>query len=123
MGDILKDRYTNSQLAELISHQEFLEADYFLFMRTVSQNETMEYIGDVWCPRACVLLERPPSYILKAESKRFLEHMLPATGLGDADTFVKNFSSKHGVFKRYFQSGWKDDPLEYFDTKKLGQRK
>ena len=123
MGDILKDRYTNSQLAELISHQEFLEADYFLFMRTVSQNETMEYIGDVWCPRACVLLERPPSYILKAESKRFLEHMLPATGLGDADTFVKNFSSKHGVFKRYFHSGWKDDPLEYFDTKKLGQRK
>lgn len=123
MGDMLKDRYTNSQLTELISHQEFLEADYFLFMRTVSQQENLEYPGDVWCPRACVWLDRPPSYILKAESKRFLEHMLPATGFSDGDTFIKNFSSKHGVFTRYFQSGWKDDPLEYFDTKKLGQRK
>lgn len=123
MGDVLEDRYTNSQLAELISHQDFLEADYFLFMRTISQNTDLKYLSNVWCPRACVLLNRPPSYIVKAESKRFLEHMLPATGFSDAGTFVQNFSSKHGVFTRYFQSGWKDDPLEYFDTKKLGQRK
>mgnify|MGYP001602511227 CR=1 FL=1 len=123
MADVLKDRYTNSQLNELISHQEFLEADYFLFMRTVSHQDILEYLKDVWCPRACVWLDRPPSYILKSESKRFLEHMLPATGFSDADIFIQNFSSKHGVFTRCFRSGWKDDPLEYFDTKKLGQRK
>jgi hypothetical protein len=123
MGDMLKERFTNSQLSQLLSHKDFLEADYFLFMRTVSHDENPKYLYDVWCPRACVWLEHVPSYIVKAESKRFLAAMLPATGFSDEASFKENFIKKHGVFTRYFSTGWKDDPLEDFDLNKLGTRK
>jgi len=123
MGDMLKERFTNSQLSQLLSHKDFLEADYFLFMRTVSHDENPKYLHDVWCPRACVWLKHTPSYIIKAESKRFLAAMLPATGFSDEASFKENFIKKHGAFTRYFSAGWKDDPLEDFDLNKLGTRK
>lgn len=123
MGDIIKERFTNSELSQLLSHKEFLEADYFLFMRTVCHIEDVQYLRGVWCPRACVWLERAPSYIIKAESKRFLAAMLPATGFSDEANFKENLINKHGAFTKYFSSGWKDDPLESQDLKKLGTRK
>ena len=123
MGDIIKERFTNSELSQLLSHKELLEADYFLFMRTVCHIDDAQHLYGVWCPRACVWLERAPSYIIKAESKRFLATMLPATGFSDEASFKENLINKHGAFTRYFSSGWKDDPLEFQDLEKLGTRK
>lgn len=123
MGDIIKERFTNSELSQLLSHKELLEAGYFLFMRTVCHIDDAQHLYGVWCPRACVWLERAPSYIIKAESKRFLATMLPATGFSDEASFKENLINKHGAFTRYFSSGWKDDPLEFQDLEKLGTRK
>lgn len=123
MGDVLKERFTNSQLSQLLSHKDFLEADYFLFMRTVCHTGDTQRLHDVWCPRACVWLDRAPSYVIKAESRRFLASMLPATGFSDETTFKQNLIQKHGAFTTYFASGWKDDPLEDFDLNKLGTRR
>jgi len=120
---IIKERFTNSELSQLLSHKELLEADYFLFMRTVCHIDDAQHLYGVWCPRACVWLERAPSYIIKAESKRFLATMLPATGFSDEASFKENLINKHGAFTRYFSSGWKDDPLEFQDLEKLGTRK
>lgn len=123
MGDMIKERFTNSQLSQLLSHKDFLEADYFLFMRTVCHNENIEYLYDVWCPRACVWLKHTPSYIVKAERKRFLDAMLPATGFSNEAIFKENFIKKHEAFTRYFSSGMKRDPLDSYDLNNLGTRR
>ena len=128
MGDILKDRFTNSQLSELLSHKEFLEGDYFLFMRTVS-HETIEtlqssqYFYNVWAPWSCVWLDHIPNYVVRAQSWKFLEKMLPATGFSNRDEFIQNFKQKNSIFTRYFFSGDKTNPIEYFDVDKLGKLK
>jgi hypothetical protein len=123
MADMLKDRFTNSELSELISHKEFLEADYFLFMRTVCHEQEVKYLYNVWCPRASVWLDHPPGYVVRAESTRFLERMLPATGFSKQEEFISNLKAKHGAFEQYFRSSWKDSPLRWFDLNKLGTRK
>ena len=124
MGDMLKERFTNTELSELLTHKEFLEADYFLFMRTVCHSEDLESMYNIWCPRASVLLDHVPWYLPKAESMRFLLRMLPATGFEKPEQFVESFKANHGAFEAYFRSGiWKRDPLGYFDLSKLGSRK
>ena len=45
MADYIKDRFENSDLSKLISHKDFLEADYFLFMRTVCKEDS---IYNIW---------------------------------------------------------------------------
>lgn len=123
MADMIKERFTNTELSELMSHKEFLEADYFLFMRTVCHEEDTKYLYNVWCPRASIWLDHPPSYVVKAESVRFLQRILPATGFVTWEEFVEKLKLKHGSFEKYFSSGWKDSPLQYFDLNKLGTRK
>ncbi len=122
MADLIKDRYTQSELASLIDHREFVEADYFLFMRTVCYEEDLQYLATVWCPRSCVWLDRPPSYIVRAESKKILNIISEAAGFKNAGEFVERFKKHHHVFERYFRSGFKDDPLSYYDLNKLGTR-
>ncbi len=122
VGDLIKERFTNTELSELITHKEFLEADYFLFMKTVCKKENLNSLWDVWCPRSCVWLEWIPSYIAKAESKRFLRKIVKATGFTNNEDFIQRFKSNHPIFTRYFSNGLKDDPLEYFDLTKLGTR-
>ena len=123
MGDMIQERFNNGELSQSLPHKEFLEADYFLFLKTVCHAEDIQYLHGVWCPRACVWLSHTPSYIIKAESRRFLNTMLPATGFDKMEDFKQNFLNKHGAFTRYFSSGFKDDPLRFQDLEKLGTRK
>lgn len=123
MANLLKERFTQSQLSELMQHKEFLEADYLLFMRTACLGEDLQDFYHVWCPRSCVWLDRPPSYIVKSESKRFLEKIVRATGFEKTEEFVENLKRSHSMFTEYFRSGWKRDPLEYFDLNRIGTRR
>lgn len=123
MADFLKERLTKYKLSQLIEHSQFMEADYFLFMRTVCHQENLESLYGVWCPRSCVYLNSAPSYIMKSESKRFLEKVVKATGFEKSEEFVEKFKKSHSVFTRYFSRGWKDDPLEFFDVNKMGTRR
>jgi hypothetical protein len=44
MADLLKDRFTLSELSQLLRHNEFMEADYFLFARTVCHEDDPQYL-------------------------------------------------------------------------------
>jgi len=119
MADMLEERYTQTELASLINHQEFLEADYFLFIRSICHESSR------WCPRSCLYLDKVPTYILKAESKRFLRKISNGTGISEESEFIEKLENKHRQFEQCFSSkgAWIDSPLEYFDFKRLGTRK
>lgn len=121
-ADLLKDRFANSELSKLVKHQEFMEADYLLFMRTVCHAQNLQHLGDVWCPRSGVYLKGPPSYIVKAESKRFLEVLTKVVGFENTDRFVNAFKLGHNAFRTFF-GVFADDPLGRYDLDKLGTRR
>ncbi|MGC1121259.1 MAG: SIR2 family protein [Candidatus Methanofastidiosia archaeon] len=122
MADLLKERFTQDELSHLITHKEFLEADYFLFMRTISHEENPENSWDIWWPRSCVYLKWVPTYLVKAESKRFLEMLTKAIGFDRPEEFVRNFSRGSSVFTRPRFNPWRIDPLANFDFSRLGIR-
>lgn len=119
MADTIKERFTKSELSRLISHKDFIEADYFLFMRTVCHTEDDKYLFGVWNPRSCVYLSRPPSYIIKAISSRFLDGLTKAAGFNDNREFVEKFKNNHVLCQRFFSDLFRD-PLEQFDLDKIG---
>lgn len=124
MADFIRDRFTSSELAELIEHKEFMEADYFLFMRTAChKKDESEHYGDIWAPRSCLYIEKPPVYILKSESKRFLAQIVRAAGFEKEDEFIEQFKKRHSIFGLYFRRAvFKDNPIDNFDLNKLGTR-
>jgi hypothetical protein len=124
MADIIRDRFTNSELAELIDHKEFMEADYFLFMRTTChKKDDSEHYRDIWAPRSCIFIEKPPVYILKSESKRFLMQIARATGFENEEEFIGQFKKRHSIFGLFFRKAiFKDNPIDSYDLNKLGTR-
>lgn len=120
MADLIKERFVQSELSELITQKEFLEADYFLFMRTVCHIDNLKYLRDLWYPYSCVHLNKPPRYIVKAESKRFLENLVKATSFDRSEEFIEKLISNHSVFEQIFRFNI-IDPLEaYYDLAKIG---
>jgi len=119
---LFKERFTQSELSQLIEHKEFLEADYFLFVRTVCHVDNLEYLSNTWCPRSCIYLKIPPKFIVKAQSKRFLGKLAKAAGFDKNDEFLEKLKKSHSVFTKYFRVPLIDDPLEDFDLTNLGTR-
>jgi len=127
MADLLKERFTSGDLSQLISHNKFLEADYFLFMRSICGDKKTEdpllYKPSPWCPRSCIYLTWPPSYIVKAESKKYLEKLFKAVGPEKREDFIENFKKNNIIFEKCF-SNWifSSNPLEDYDLNKIGTR-
>ncbi|MBP2045185.1 SIR2 family protein [Methanobacterium aggregans] len=117
MADMICERFTQTELSKLITHKQFMEADYFLFMRTICQDVKN------WIPRSCVYLEEePPSYINRALSQGFLDKLSEASGFADSKDFARKLEATHNKFDELFDFNL-ESPLYYFDFNQLGSRK
>ncbi len=118
-ADIIRERFTETELTNLITHKEFMEADYFLFMRSVCQE--LKYS---WNPQSCVYLDKTPSYIEMAISNDFLEKLSKAAGFHNFNDFINQLAKNHGEFGNYFRNApFKRNPLTFFNFEKFGSRK
>ena len=127
MADLLKERFTNGDLSQLISHNKFLEADYFLFIRSICGEKKTEdpllYKPSLWCPRSCIYLKWVPSYVVKAENKKYLEKLIKAVGLEKNEDFINNFRKNNPIFEKCFRNWiFSHNPLEDYDFNKIGMR-
>jgi len=117
VSDILKERYENSNLSQLLTHKEFMEADYFLYLKSLCLK------GNLWCPRSCVYLYHPPIYILKSESKYFLSNFIKALNLDNKEALGNLLKNGIASYRECFSGAiFLDNPLEYFDIDKLDTR-
>lgn len=126
MSDMLKDRFTNSDLSKLLTHRDFMEADYFLFLRSLCNQEQLKNTSYInfWCPRSCVWLHKIPKYILKSESKCFLSKFVRALNIKDIEDFKILLKNSFVKYKECFRDAiFLDNPLEDFNLSILGTRK
>lgn len=119
VSDILKERFVNSNLSQILTHRAFMEADYFLFLKSLCfQGATL------WCPKSCVYLHRPPIYIQKSESKYFLNNFIKSLNLDNREGLSKLIKNSIDEYGKCFRSAiFLDNPLGNFEIDKLGTRK
>lgn len=126
MSDMLKDRFTNSDLSKLLTHRDFMEADYFLFLRSLCNQEQLEIAFNInfWCPRSCVYLYNTPRYVLKSESQFFLNQFIKALGLKNIEDLTKLLKNSFSKYEKCFSNTmFLNNPLENFNLNILGTRK
>ena len=116
---MLKDRFLNSNLSKLLTHRDFMEADYFLFLKSLCRQEKL-----CWCPRSCVYLYKTPRYILKSESQFFLNQFIKALSLKNSEDLTKLVKNSFTKYEKCFSNAiFIDIPLEDFDLNRLGNKK
>ena len=121
-ADILKERFSDTRISELIEFQEFMDADYFIFIQTLchTSDPIYAYGSEIWVPHSCIHLDKIPGYIIRAESKRFLEILANSSGCSKPDLFVDKLKISSDLVHKMWPYGFYHGPLAYYNFEKLG---
>ncbi|MEB3342478.1 hypothetical protein [Okeania sp.] len=78
-SEILNQRHTNGKIAEIVPMQQFIEADFFLFI--LSESNTKDDSDSYWHGWSLLYMEQIPKYLLEAREVDFAKQLLPPLGL------------------------------------------
>ncbi|MHC4474589.1 MAG: hypothetical protein ACYTEL_03015 [Planctomycetota bacterium] len=121
-ADTLKARHSEGDLAEFVPMQAFMEADYFLFLRSVLTPDKPEW-GDMWKPWSTIYMgSNAPAFLGQATQKSYAERLLRPLGVPNIEKLKELLPKRAGMVAHVFGDGfWCDlNPLEYFDVNKIG---
>jgi hypothetical protein len=120
-SQVLKERHQQEEIGSLLSWQQFMEADYLLFLRGQLQHQENDH-SLVWRPWSNLYLRNPPGYLLRAVSKREAERLLPVLSVPDIQTLRTRLAHRAGHLRRLFPNGLWDHPLDESNVATIGTR-
>jgi hypothetical protein len=121
-ADILNERHTTGGLAAVMPMDQFVAADYFLFLLgELKREEDNGFIE--WRPWSALYLKRAPIFLRAADHRDVAAHLLQIFGVPDGDEFRRRFSERAGrladLFNRsggFWSSPVRDADVQYFGT-------
>jgi hypothetical protein len=119
-ADILKERFIDKKISDLIEFEDFMEADYFIFIHTLCHESDLSNPREIWYPFSSIYLDKPPAYIIKAENKRFLDILAKSCSCENPDEFIKRLKISSDLIHRMWPHGFYFGPLTYYNIEKLG---
>lgn len=116
-ADVLNKRHKESSLAKIVPAQSFMEADFFLYLAIPHAQLAM---GN-WHPWSALYLDRPPSYLDKAASRRFAEQLLTPLNVPNVKALRDRVSYCISRLRESYRDG-SHEFLEGFDPQIIGSR-
>jgi len=111
-ADILKQRHAEGELAKVVPMQQFMDGDYFLFLRSAFRQEELKW-RQIWKPWSTIFMgSNPPRYLLQAVRKSYARKLLGALGIDTIETFRSKLVE--------LKAGQR--PLEDFNPQTIGSR-
>lgn len=123
-GNMLYDRHATGELAKVVSAEQFVEADYFLFLRDLLKPATAPRWID-WRAWSTVHIGKPASFLHQAVRGEVAEQLARALGLPDVPTLRSRLTERRDTLTSMWTYGYNSpwfDPLERFDIDSIGNR-
>jgi hypothetical protein len=90
-AELLRERHSEG-LATLALLKHFMEADYFLYLRSVVKR-FRDSNFPLWYPWSAIFLDRTPQFLPIAVSRQYAERLLPAFGAGTVEQLRASFGA------------------------------
>jgi hypothetical protein len=118
--DIFTKRHTEGELAKLIPMQQFMETDFFLFLRAFQKEE----LGHLWSWEAWSTLKmtQAPRYLLEASRAKYAQQLLRPLGVKDIETLRVCVAQGAAKLRQRHGSLYPFHPLGNFDPQTIGNR-
>jgi len=121
-ADLLNKRHSEGDLGKLVPMQQFMEADYFLFLRGFQEEHTFSD-WSTWRPWSALYLHMVPSYIQDAVRLKNAEKLLAPMGVKDIDELKTLLSEEAPRLAQLYRNGFWDHPISSFDVTTIGSRR
>ena len=120
-ADILNRRHTEGDLAKVVPMREFMEADYFLYLRGFQEEHTYSEFS-TWRPLSGLYLRMVPSFIQEAVRTKNAEKLLGPMKLKNIEELKVLLSQQAPLLEKMYSRGFWDHPLAAFDIASIASR-
>src|SRR5258708_8405472 len=121
---LLYERHSKGDLAKLVPIEQFIEADYFLFLRVSLSPETPPQWIE-WRAWSTVNMQNPARFLRESVRSAFAQQLARALGLPDIPTLRSRLTERQNALTNIWTYGFYSpwfDPLERFDIGTIGSR-
>lgn len=120
-ADLLKTRHVEGGLAAVMPFDEFMSADFFLYLFGVLPTNDVSSISVRWRPWSILYLEHTPMFITDAKQPRIASQLASVFQLSNANDFKKRLEERGPLINKFFgfMSGWRY-PVRADDVANIG---
>ena len=112
-ADLLRERHTEGPISQIAPFDQFLDADFFLFLRKDTN----------WRPWSAIWLgSRVPRFLIKASSAKYAEKMFRPLKIQSLDELRELIREKVEFLHRFYGAFQGFFPLEDFNHNSLGSK-
>jgi hypothetical protein len=120
-ADILNERHSKGDLAGVLPFDEFADADFFLYLRSLLPLE--KFTGDIpWKPWSVLYLRGTPRFLLRAQLATEGERVARALAVPSVSELKKRLRERGPRVEILYRHGWWDYPVREEDIEKIGSR-
>lgn len=117
--DVLSERHIQGILATAIPMEQFVAADYFLFLRAQLQPvEASRWIA--WIPWSVSSMQHPPRYIREAIKVKGVQKLLLTLDIEDIHTLRTRLAERTPIIRELWPRAFWHDGLSSFDFTTIG---
>ncbi len=121
-ADILNERHTTGGLAGILPMEEFVEADYFLFLMGELPPDAGSDFSFVWRPWSTIYLHGTPMFLRNAERKQIANELMKLVRINSTEEFRQRFTDRAYRLRELFHNTFWDEPIRHDDIQKFGTR-
>lgn len=116
-ADLLRDRHSEGELGDLVTMQQFMEADFFLFLRSVLHPTPSGFSG--WRPWSTIYMHEA-QFLREACYEQYARNLLAPLGIGDIQTLRRGVLDARSELMRVFSQAAFYNPLTGLDPTAIG---
>ena len=120
-ADLLHKRHSTDELGKVLPERQFIDADYFLFLRSVLPPAEDPTYAE-WEPWSALYLKHVPGYLIDARKSRFAARFLTALGVDGAEQFRDRFKQRNKLLKQLFRGSPHFFPLHEYNPSDIARR-
>jgi len=109
--NLLVERHSTGELGKLVPIKQFVEADYFLFLRAQIQPPTATKWPS-WMPWSSLHIHEVPHFLSKAKYIKYAQQLLTSLGVVDIPTLRTRLVERTGSLEQ----GWGYIPTRPWDN-------
>ena len=121
-SDLLNERHTTGGLAAIMPMNEFIAADYFLFLLAELPPEEAPDVRYHWRPWSALYLKGTPMFLRAGEQKRVADEILKLFNISGAEEFKRRFLERASRLEEMFSGGFWLEPIREDDITRFGTR-
>lgn len=120
-GDLLRERHSTGELAAILPFDEFSDADFFLYLRSLLPDE--EFTGNFhWRPWSALWLQGTPRFLLRARSVTQADAVRMALALPSVGEFKRRLQERGAQVAVLYRGGFWDYPVRSDDVERIATR-